>query len=149
MPDFYDIDRANARLPELNRTLQVLLSLRLELVQVRDRIVTLNLPQPVTGGPSAGSASSPAGSGSPQVEAETSRLRMRMQGLVDQMQAAVIEVGSWGIVLRDIQTGLVDFPALVAGRQVWLCWRLGEDEVGWWHELSEGFGGRRRLEDLV
>jgi hypothetical protein len=74
---------------------------------------------------------------------------MRMQGLVDQMQAAVIEVGSWGIVLRDIQTGLVDFPALVAGRQVWLCWRLGEDEVGWWHELSEGFGGRRRLEDLV
>ncbi|HEX7544236.1 MAG TPA: DUF2203 domain-containing protein [Candidatus Limnocylindrales bacterium] len=149
MPDFYDIDRANARLPELNRTLQVLLSLRLELVQVRDRIVTLNLPQPVTGGPSAGSASSPAGSGSPQVEAETSRLRMRMQGLVDQMQAAVIEVDSWGIVLRDIQTGLVDFPALVAGRQVWLCWRLGEDEVGWWHELSEGFGGRRRLEDLV
>jgi hypothetical protein len=149
MPDFYDIDRANARLPELNRTLQVLLSLRLELVQVRDRIVALNLPQPVTGGPSAGSASSPAGSGSPQVEAETSRLRMRMQGLVDQMQAAVIEVDSWGIVLRDIQTGLVDFPALVAGRQVWLCWRLGEDEVGWWHELSEGFGGRRRLEDLV
>jgi|ERR1035437_2334911 hypothetical protein len=149
MPDFYDIDRANARLPELNRTLQVLLSLRLELVQVRDRIVTLNLPQPVTGGPSAGSASSPAGSGSPQVEAETSRLRMRMQGLVDQMQAAVIEVDSWDIVLRDIQTGLVDFPALVAGRQVWLCWRLGEDEVGWWHELSEGFGGRRRLEDLV
>jgi hypothetical protein len=74
---------------------------------------------------------------------------MRMQGLVDQMQAAVIEVDSWGIVLRDIQTGLVDFPALVAGRQVWLCWRLGEDEVGWWHELSEGFGGRRRLEDLV
>jgi hypothetical protein len=74
---------------------------------------------------------------------------MRMQGLVDQMQAAVIEVDSWGIVLREIQTGLVDFPALVAGRQVWLCWRLGEDEVGWWHELSEGFGGRRRLEDLV
>ena len=149
MPDFYDIDRANARLPELRQTLGVLASLRLELIQVRDTIVDLNLPQPVTGGPSAGSASSPAGPGSPQVEAETSRLRMRMQGLVDQMQAAVIEVDSWDIVLRDIQTGLVDFPALVAGRQVWLCWRLGEDEVGWWHELSEGFGGRRRLEDLV
>lgn len=149
MPDFYDIDRANARLAELNRTLQVLLSVRLELIQVRTRIVELNLPQPVTGGASSGAASSPAGAGRPEVDAETSRLRMRMQGLVDQMQAAVIEIDSWGIVLRDIQTGLVDFPALVAGRQVWLCWRLGEDEVGWWHELSEGFGGRRRLEDLV
>lgn len=72
-----------------------------------------------------------------------------MQGLVDQMQAAVIEINSWGVVLRDIPTGLVDFPALVSGRQVWLCWRLGEDEVGWWHELSEGFGGRRMLKDLV
>jgi hypothetical protein len=149
MPDFYDIDRANARLAQLNQTLQVLLSVRRELIQVRTRIVELNLPQPVTGGAPSGAAASPAGAGHPEVDAETSRLRMRMQGLVDQMQAAVIEIDSWGIVLRDIQTGLVDFPALVAGRQVWLCWRLGEDEVGWWHELSEGFGGRRRLEDLV
>jgi hypothetical protein len=148
MPDFYDIDRANSRLPELRQTLEVLLSLRLELIQVRDRIVDLNLPQPVTGGAPSGT-SSPAGARSAGVEAETSRLRMRMQGLVDQMQAAVIEIDSWGIVLREIQTGLVDFPALVAGRQVWLCWRLGEDEIGWWHDLSEGFGGRRRLEDLI
>jgi hypothetical protein len=148
MSDFYDIDRANARLPELRQTLEVLLSLRLELVQVRDRIVELNLPQPVTGGTPSAAATSPAGGRRRDVEAETSRLRMRMQGLVDQMQAAVIEIDSWGVVLREIQTGLVDFPALVSGRQVWLCWRLGEDEVGWWHELSEGFGGRRRLEDL-
>ena len=147
MPDFYDIDRANARLPELRQTLEVLLSLRLELIQVRDRIADLNLPQPVMGGASPGA--SPAGARSAEVEAETNRLRMRMQGLVDQMQAAVIEIDSWGIVLRDIQTGLVDFSALVAGRQVWLCWRLGEDNVGWWHELSEGSAGRRRLEDLV
>jgi hypothetical protein len=146
MPEFYDIDRANARLPELTRTLEVLLSLRSELVQVRDRIVELNLPQRVTGGASPGETSV---TDRAEVEAETSRLRMRMQGLVDQMQAAVIEIGSWGIVLRDIQTGLVDFPALVSGRQVWLCWRLGEGEVGWWHEFSQGFDERRRLEDLV
>jgi hypothetical protein len=149
MPDFYDIDRANARLPELRQTLGVLASLRLELIQVRDTIVALNLPQPVTGGSASGAASSQGSGRGADVEAETSRLRLRMQGLVDQMQAAVIEIDSWSIVLRDIETGLIDFPALVAGRQVWLCWRLGEDEVGWWHELSEGFGGRRRLEDLV
>ena len=152
MPDFYDIDRANARLPELRQTLSVLVSLRLELIQVRNRIVDLNLPQPVTGGaPGASSVVGSSGSGvrGADVAAETNRLRMKMQGLVDQMQAAVIEIGSWGVVLRDIPTGLVDFPALVSGRQVWLCWRLGEDKVGWWHELSEGFDGRRMLEDLV
>ena len=149
MPDFYDIDRANARLPQLRNTLEALRSLRLELIELRDTIEELNLPQPVTGGASTGAASSPTGAQRPEVDAETTRLRMRIQGLVDQMQAAVIEIDSWGIVLRDVETGLVDFPALVAGRQVWLCWRLGEDRVGWWHESSEGFGERRRLEDLV
>jgi hypothetical protein len=74
---------------------------------------------------------------------------MRLQGLVDQMHAAVVEIDGWGLQLREIETGLVDFPALVSGRPVWLCWRLGEDEVAWWHEVTEGFGSRRRLEDLV
>jgi hypothetical protein len=74
---------------------------------------------------------------------------MRMQGLVDQMIATVAEIDGWSIQLRNIESGLVDFPALVAGRPVWLCWRLGEDEVAWWHEVSVGFEGRQRMEDLV
>jgi len=60
----------------------------------------------------------------------------------------VARLDGWGITLRDIQTGLIDFPALVAGRQVWLCWRLGEDEVAWWHELTTGVAGRRPLAEL-
>ena len=51
-----------------------------------------------------------------------------------------------GIVLRDIDRGLVDFPALVDGREIYLCWELGEDEVGFWHELESGYGGRRPLD---
>jgi hypothetical protein len=149
MPDFYDIDRANARLPELRELLETLHSQREELIAVRNRIVELNLPQAVAGSGSPAGSSSAARVRRPEADAETNRLRLRMQGLVDQMQAAVLEIDSWGIVLRAIETGLVDFPALVAGRQVWLCWQLGEDRVGWWHELSEGFDGRRRLEDLV
>lgn len=46
------------------------------------------------------------------------------------------------IVLRDIDRGLVDFPALIDGREVYLCWELGEDEVGYWHDLEGGYGGR-------
>ena len=54
-----------------------------------------------------------------------------------------------GITLREIETGLIDFPALASGRQIWLCWRLGEDDVEWWHELDDGFAGRRALADLT
>ena len=145
MPDFYDIDRANALLPDLRETLLMLRGLRAEVIALRDRIVELNAPWAVASVPAA----IPAGATRAEVEAETRLLRLRLQGMVDQMHAAVVRIDGWGLQLREIESGLVDFPALVSGRPVWLCWRLGEDEVGWWHEHSEGFDARRRLEDLV
>jgi hypothetical protein len=51
-----------------------------------------------------------------------------------------------GIVLRDIDRGLVDFPAMIEGREVLLCWELGEDDVAFWHDLDSGFGGREPLD---
>jgi hypothetical protein len=144
VPPFYDFDKADAKLPELRETLLRLRDQREEIVGVRDRIVELNAPA-LTGAPGA----APPGLTPTEVAEETQRLRMKMQGLVDQMQAAVIAVDGWGIQLRDIPTGLVDFPALSGGRQIWLCWRLGEEKVQWWHEASEGFDSRRRMEDLV
>jgi hypothetical protein len=65
------------------------------------------------------------------------------------MAAAVARIDALGITLRDIQRGLIDFPALVGGRQVWLCWELGESEVGFWHELDTGFGSRKPLIELL
>jgi len=51
-----------------------------------------------------------------------------------------------GIVLRDIDRGLVDFPAMIDGREVYLCWELGEDEVAYWHDLESGYRGREPLD---
>jgi hypothetical protein len=51
-----------------------------------------------------------------------------------------------GIVLRDIDRGLVDFPAVLDGLEVYLCWELGEEEVGYWHDLETGYGGREPLD---
>jgi hypothetical protein len=51
-----------------------------------------------------------------------------------------------GILLRDIDRGLVDFPAIRDGREVYLCWELGEGEVGFWHDLEGGYGGREPLD---
>jgi hypothetical protein len=51
-----------------------------------------------------------------------------------------------GIVLRDAESGLVDFPAEREGRVIQLCWRLGEERVAFWHEVDAGFGNRKPLE---
>jgi hypothetical protein len=50
------------------------------------------------------------------------------------------------IVVRDIDRGLIDFPAVMEGREVYLCWELGEDEVSFWHELEGGYRGRQPLD---
>jgi hypothetical protein len=51
------------------------------------------------------------------------------------------------IVLRDLDRGLVDFPALREGAEIYLCWQEGEEEIGFWHEPDAGFTGRRPLDD--
>jgi hypothetical protein len=51
-----------------------------------------------------------------------------------------------GAIVKDVDEGLVDFPALRQGEEVLLCWRLGEDEVAHWHGLEEGFAGRKQLD---
>ena len=61
------------------------------------------------------------------------------------LKTEVLFLADHGILLRDPDTGLVDFPAEREGRRVYLCWKLGEDRVGWYHEASGGFGGRRPL----
>jgi hypothetical protein len=51
-----------------------------------------------------------------------------------------------GAIVKDLDTGLIDFPARLHGQEVLLCWRLGEEQVEHWHGLEEGFAGRKRLD---
>ena len=56
------------------------------------------------------------------------------------------EIQDLGVVVRDVDRGLIDFPAIREGREVYLCWQLDEDGIGYWHDLESGFGGRQPLE---
>ena len=58
---------------------------------------------------------------------------------------AAKELKNLGIELKDYDTGLIDFLCWMDGREVYLCWRLGESEVSHWHEIDAGFAGRQRL----
>jgi hypothetical protein len=58
---------------------------------------------------------------------------------------AMAEINALGIFVRDPETGLIDFPAERDGEEIFLCWRLGEDAVAWWHPTDSGFAGRQPL----
>ena len=70
--------------------------------------------------------------------AEIERLERELARIVD-------EIGEHGAQVKDLDEGLIDFPALRRGETVLLCWKLGEDEIRWWHRVEAGFPGRRPL----
>ena len=52
-----------------------------------------------------------------------------------------------GVLVKDLDIGLVDFPSLVEGEEIYLCWKLGEDHINFWHGVDEGFAGRKPLDE--
>lgn len=62
------------------------------------------------------------------------------------LQEILLAISKRGVILKDLEAGLCDFPYEHEGRIVYLCWKLGEEKIGWWHELSDGFAGRQLLE---
>ena len=129
MTDYYDIDAANARLTELRPLLSALRDARDEVAAGQLRLAELASAE----------------------DADPALIAREQEGMtvtVKRMEQAVRQIDAWGVTLRDIGTGLVDFPALANGRPIWLCWRLGEDEIAHWHELDAGIAGRKTLIEL-
>ena len=79
-----------------------------------------------------------AGNGGSKVASELALEFKRLDGLVRQVMATGVEV-------KDINTGLVDFLALREDREIYFCWRYGEEEIRFWHDLDAGFAGRQAL----
>ncbi|HEV3473391.1 MAG TPA: DUF2203 domain-containing protein [Actinomycetota bacterium] len=117
----YTVADANALLPHLAPTLVELRAKFEEAVQIRAKV--------------AGIA---ATNGWSPTREDWSRTLARVGELMDRIQ-------EWELQLRDVSTGLIDFPTVIGGDPAWLCWRLGEEEVAYWHPVDEGFDSRRPL----
>lgn len=63
-----------------------------------------------------------------------------------EVRRILLELTAEGIVVRDVDRGLIDFPAVRDGREIYLCWQLGEDGVHYWHDLESGYGSREPLD---
>jgi hypothetical protein len=133
MVHYYSIDEANGRLGEVRALLE---GLRAD----RDAIALAQQDQQLRA----------ATNGSADHASEVAETDARIRDMAVRMRAAVTQLVEWDVELRDIGTGLIDFPALANGRPIWLCWRLGEPEdIRWWHELDAGFEGRQPLAELT
>jgi hypothetical protein len=86
-----------------------------------------------------------AGNGGNVEPRELQDLQERLDEEVAGIARCVARIHEAGALVKDLDQGLVDFPARREGVDVLLCWRLGEDEIGYWHGLDEGFSGRKPL----
>jgi hypothetical protein len=74
------------------------------------------------------------------------RLNQQHATLLEGVNRLVRRIYAFGCQLKDPATGLIDFPALRNGQEILLCWRLGEEGIHWWHDLTSGFQGRQPLD---
>ncbi len=79
------------------------------------------------------------------IEKELNETRQELEQAAAALKSLIDRVQELGCEVKDIDQGLIDFRSVREGREVYLCWKLGEPDVGWWHELETGFAGRRPL----
>jgi hypothetical protein len=80
---------------------------------------------------------------------DVARLKQGLRDRVRRYEARWVEVQNLGGIVKDPRIGLVDFYGKIEGRTVWLCWRYGEESIGYYHDLDSGFSGRRALTAAV
>lgn len=68
---------------------------------------------------------------------------------LEQISQHIDQIHEDGVVVKDLESGLCDFPYMMDGRLVYLCWKLGEPDIRWWHETDAGFAGRQPLNDEI
>ncbi len=126
----FTVQEANDLVPTLTILLKELIAKR-EQVQVRRReLAAMEVKARADGRESA---------------AVVAELRQALEDVLAEMNSGIDRIAELGCELKDLAQGLIDFPSLREGRQVCLCWRLGEERVAFWHEVEAGFAGRHPL----
>lgn len=119
----YTRDEARAQLPEIRVWLEELQRLRRELLQLEQRLDSIMSPGTDAGG---------------QTVNDQARNTARIHELLREFTRREI-------FIKDPDRGLVDFPAIIGGREVFLCWELDDEDIEFWHDIDAGFAGRERL----
>ena len=126
-------EEANRTLPLVRKIIDDIVSLYSDIIERRERLESVRERR------HAGSAE-----GNLYSE-ELDQIETDLDKDIEKLRTYVEELEALGVELKDPAAGLLDFPSLMGGREVFLCWKMGESEVGHWHELDQGFSGRNSL----
>ena len=127
----FTLEEANELVPWLEATFQRLVPAQEELTALQSRLLVLQRQRRSNGASSSQSEVN-------QVQEEQDRLGQRFE-------ESIREITNQGILVRDVARGLVDFPSIREGREVYLCWIGGEEQIEFWHETDRGFAHRQPL----
>lgn len=130
----FTLEEANLLVPTVDDSVRRFRALSAEIVRTQDAIAVLQML-------GAEQAGSPERNDLVAKRAEVEELAQEFSDRLD-------EFNRHGCLLKDLETGLVDFYGLKDGRLIFLCWRIGESEIKYWHEISAGIAGRRSIKEL-
>ena len=130
-PRYFTLAEANAALEELRPLAEQMVERRRELVDAQGRRAALGAQVGTNGGDLTPSDFADA-------DDELERAASSLARCVEQIQAA-------GVLVKDLDQGLLDFPSLREGEEVLLCWHVGEDDIEYWHGVEEGLAGRKPI----
>jgi hypothetical protein len=133
VPRFFTLQEAEKLLPEVEQLLRELIHHKQDYSQTDAQLT--GVLQRVT----------QAGGMIPPRE-QIAQLRARKDIYARALKSAFEKLQATGCELKDLDTGLVDFPTLYRDREVYLCWKLGEPGIGFWHAVEDGFRGRRPID---
>jgi hypothetical protein len=134
----FTVEQANRMLPLVRRIVEDIVR---EHRRWQEKILELELVASTAGSVAVNGQPTPAESS----DDRTAALERDAMTIARDIDAFERELEQLGIVLKDRRLGLVDFPGELDGRRVWLCWRLGEPAVQYWHDLDAGYAGRQPL----
>jgi hypothetical protein len=117
-----------------------------EVRPVAERLVALRARMRALAETQGESILSIGGNGVGYAASDLKAAQSELEQLAEQAAAAVRELDDLGVVVKDLDLGLLDFPGLRDGEEVELCWRAGEDSVEYWHELEAGYRGRKPID---
>ena len=124
-------DEANAALPELRPLVEEMVAAKRALDEAQERADEVSARI--------------SGNGGGLPPAQLAEVEDDVSGRATALAQALERVQSLGVIVKDIDSGLVDFPSVRDGEDVLLCWQLGEHEVAFWHGYEDGYAGRRPI----
>ena len=131
----FTLEEAESLLPDIEKAMREVVSAKSEFEQAQNELQAVTQRVMMLGGV--------------LVDRQAIHLiKLRRDSSAERLKAAVRQIQETGCIIKDLDLGLIDFPTLFRGEEVYLCWKLGETDISFWHGVHEGVAARRAIDQV-